>query len=44
MSTHRKRPLGRVCLMALALAALFLPAPLQQLPQVGNGADAQMPL
>ncbi len=24
MSTHRKRPLGRVCLMALALAALFL--------------------
>ena len=24
MSPHRKRPLGRVCLMALALAALFL--------------------
>ncbi len=24
METHRKRPLGRVCLMALALAALFL--------------------
>ena len=24
MSTHRKRPLGRVCLMALALAVLFL--------------------
>ena len=24
MSTHRKRPLGRVCLLALALAALFL--------------------